>query len=110
MGYAGATYLIQEFCNAMFDALFHILPLGTELDKIDATPSRVNADKPITWSLEAHALLEELIEAEPVLVRISAAKQMRDRAEREARQSGRSSVEFDQLSKLFGHSKAGVAA
>ena len=85
------------------------LPIS-ELDKIDSTPSRVNADKPITWSDEAHALLEELIEAEPVLVRISAAKQMRDRAEREARQSGRTSVELDRLSELFGHSKVRAAA
>jgi chlorophyllide a reductase subunit Z len=110
MGYAGATYIIREFCNALFDALFHILPLGTDLDRIEATPSRIASEKPMQWDSEALQMLEEMIEAEPVLVRISAAKRMRDRAERDAREAGCSSVDVARFAGLFDRSKTGVTA
>ncbi len=95
MGYSGATYLVQEVCNALFDALFHILPLGTELDKVDPTPARNEAQ--LAWDDDAKSKLDRLVEAQPVLVRISAAKRMRDTAERTARGRGADTVTADCL-------------
>jgi chlorophyllide a reductase subunit Z len=95
MGYGGATYIVQEVCNALFDALFNILPLGSELDKVDATPARLHHE--LRWTDEAKSVLDELVSAEPVLVRISAAKRLRDAAERAARQAGDDHVGVERL-------------
>lgn len=90
MGYSGAAWLIQEVCNALFDMLFDILPKAAELDAIEPTTTRVGSAMP--WSPDAQALLEQRISAEPVLVRISAAKRLRDAAEQEARRDGAAEV------------------
>jgi 3,8-divinyl chlorophyllide a/chlorophyllide a reductase subunit Z len=96
MGYAGATYLIQEFCNSLFDALFHILPLGSEMDKVDPTLAR-GQQTHSEWEDEANDLLNELISTEPVLVQISVAKRLRDRAERDARKAGEERVSAERV-------------
>jgi chlorophyllide a reductase subunit Z len=86
MGYSGASYLLQEVCNALFDVLFNILPLGTELDKVDPTPSRLHDQ--LAWDEAAETSVDAVLETLPVLTRISAAKHLRDTAERLARDSG----------------------
>ena len=105
MGYSGATYLIQEVCNALFDALFNIIPLAAQLDQVEATPARI--ERELMWEDEAKVELDAVVEREPVLVRISAAKRIRDAAERGARRAGEAKVTTERLALAISESRGG---
>ncbi|WP_299399035.1 chlorophyllide a reductase subunit Z [Pelagibius sp.] len=110
MGYAGATYIVQEYCNALFDALFHILPLSSDLDRVEATPARGAQASACRWSAEARSALEAHLERQPFLVRISAAKRLRERIETDAKGAGEAEVGVERVKRSLAATAEGQSA
>jgi chlorophyllide a reductase subunit Z len=67
------------------------------MDKVEPTPVRPAE----AWDADAQALLAEHLETEPFLLRISAAKRLRDRAERDARAASEDRVTAARVARLL---------
>ncbi len=92
-------------------AVRHALPYpaaGPRHGQGRATPARIHRELP--WDEAARARLDELVEAHPVLVRISAAKRLRDAAERVARVEGSSRISLDHVERARAEASLGAAA
>ena len=96
MGYSGAVYMVQEICNALFDTLFEILPLSTDMDRKQATLARTNGGA-IRWEDDANQALDQLLTRYAPLERISLAKRLRDESERSAHRDRASTVTADRV-------------
>jgi len=80
------------------------------MDQVEATQARGHVVPDARWHDEAQALLRECIAQQPVLVQISAAKRLRDRAEGEARRAGEDSVTRQRVDAAHAAWRTGVAA
>ena len=102
MGYAGAVWLLQVVCEALFDTLFANLPTSAvPPQRADATTKSMLAtaseivsesgkgrNSIIAWTDEAKALADATLKRVPFFVRVSVNKKLRAEAESLARERG----------------------
>ena len=72
------------------------------MDKVEPTPARATQRTERPWDDDAAALLHAHVENEPFLVRISAAKRMRERVERDALHAMEEIITADRVSATLG--------
>jgi chlorophyllide a reductase subunit Z len=99
VGYAGAVWLLQCVCEALFDVLFANLPTSAAPPEKATVPTRdlmrdatemvatsgKGQNSVIAWTDEAKALTELTLKRVPFFVRVSVNKKLRSEAEKLAR-------------------------
>jgi chlorophyllide a reductase subunit Z len=102
MGYAGAVWLLQVVCEALFDTLFANLPTSavppqradSTTKAMLATASEIVTERGkgrnsiVTWTDEAKTLADATLKRVPFFVRVSVNKKLRAEAESLARERG----------------------
>jgi chlorophyllide a reductase subunit Z len=93
MGFSGAVYLVQEIVNILYDTLFQFLPSH----KSDVT---LENETPLEWTAEANAVLVERTKRAPFISQISFSRDLKKKAERQARLKGLKVVTADIVSEV----------
>jgi len=78
------------------------------MDKVDATPARLPQLSP--WDDDARALVDEIVSREPFIVRISAAKRLREQMEQAARDAGEGRVTAARVRTVLGLQREKIPA
>jgi chlorophyllide a reductase subunit Z len=78
------------------------------MDKVDATPARLPQLSP--WDDDARDLVDAKVAKEPFIVRISAAKRLREQVEHAARAAGEGRVTAERVRSVFGLQRETIPA
>lgn len=94
MGFSGATYLVQEIVNILYDTLFQFLPAHKP------NAEWTDSEKKFVWTAEAKALLQEKTKQAPFISQISFSRELKQKAELYAQRNGLEVITPDVLEKI----------
>jgi chlorophyllide a reductase subunit Z len=94
MGFSGATYLVQEIVNILYDVLFQFLPSHKQNFEF------VDPNKKFVWTKEAREMLADLTRRAPFISQISFSRELKTKAELYAQKKGLDTITPDVLAQI----------